>query len=57
MTVSRGGAIVFSRSEQLGYGTKSYSWSPNRSGSYAVRISATDLAGNRGSTSGTITAR
>jgi hypothetical protein len=57
VTVSRGGgraATVFSGT--LARGTKSLRWrAPKRTGDYTVTVDATDLAGNFGSATGTVT--
>ncbi len=56
ITVRRSGHVVFVGSAQLGHGTPSLRWSsPGRPGSYAVVLSAVDLAGNRASLSTAIT--
>ena len=40
----------------LGHGTKSLAWRvPKQTGSYTVTVGATDLAGNPGSATGTVT--
>jgi hypothetical protein len=57
VTVSRGTtrvATVFSGT--LAHGTKSLRWrTPKRTGDYTVTVDATDLAGNAGSATGTVT--
>jgi hypothetical protein len=57
VTVSRGGRAadtVFSGT--LARGTKSLRWrAPKRTGDYMVTVDATDLAGNFGSATGTVT--
>jgi hypothetical protein len=54
VTVTVSGRTVFSGT--LAHGTKSLRWrAPKRTGDYAVTVSATDLAGNTGSASGTVT--
>jgi hypothetical protein len=44
------GDTVFSTSSVVGYGTRSFTWRtpPSKGGRYTLRVSATDLAGNRG---------
>jgi hypothetical protein len=55
ITVRQGGRVVYSAHELAGHGTPSFSWpAPRRSGSYAVALAATDLAGNHGSASGSL---
>jgi hypothetical protein len=47
------GRTVFATSATVGYGTRSFRWSrPARAGDYTLRVSATDLAGNRGQAEG-----
>ena len=54
VTVTVSGRTVFSGT--LARGTKSLRWrAPKRTGDYAVTVSATDLAGNPGGASGTVT--
>jgi hypothetical protein len=54
VTVTVSGRTVFSGT--LAHGTKSLRWrAPKRTGDYAVTVDATDLAGNAGTASGTVT--
>ena len=56
LTVRLGSKIVFSNSATVERGKPKLLWpTPAKSGSYAVTLSATDLAGNFATTSGTIT--
>jgi hypothetical protein len=56
LTVRYGGNVVFSNSATVERGKPKLLWTtPAKSGSYAVTLSATDLAGNFATTSGTIT--
>jgi hypothetical protein len=43
------GRTVFSTSAVAGYGDRSFTWTrtPTKAGMYTLRVSATDLAGNR----------
>jgi hypothetical protein len=54
--VARGDELVLSRPlGRLGYGTRSTSFAvPRRSGEYTVQLSATDLAGNAATETGTV---
>jgi D-glucuronyl C5-epimerase C-terminus len=55
VTLQRGGRSVYSYTATMGYGIRSISVTPpKRTRSYDVRISATDLAGNTGSTEATV---
>jgi hypothetical protein len=56
LTVRYGGNVVFSNSATVERGKPKLLWpTPAKSGSYAVTLSATDLAGNFATASGTIT--
>jgi hypothetical protein len=56
LTVRLGGKIVFSNSATVERGKPKLLWpTPAKGGSYAVTLSATDLAGNFATASGTIT--
>jgi hypothetical protein len=58
LTLLRGGRSVFSYTSTLAYGTRYVSIkAPKGASSYEVRISATDLAGNSGSTAATVKIR
>ena len=47
------GRTVFATSATVGYGTRSFRWSrPARPGSYTLRVTATDLAGNQAAAEG-----
>jgi hypothetical protein len=49
--VDAGGSAVFATSAIVGHGQHFYNWSrPAAAGTYTLRITATDLAGNRGDT-------
>jgi hypothetical protein len=55
MTIRRGETTVLSTSASVSRGVHSYAWKvPATPGSYDVTLSATDLAGNSGRSSGTI---
>jgi hypothetical protein len=55
LTLNRGGKTVYSYAATLGYGTRSVTVTPPAGAkAYAVRISATDLAGNTSSIAGTV---
>jgi hypothetical protein len=55
MTVRRVGTIVWTNRATVEAGTPRLLWvTPPRTGSYSVAVQATDLAGNRASTSGTV---
>jgi hypothetical protein len=54
MTIRRDGEIVHVTSATVARGEHAYSWIPPRRGEYEVTLSATDLAGNTGRSSGTI---
>jgi hypothetical protein len=46
--VDASGSTVFATSGTVGFGERGFRWSrPARAGSYTIRLSATDLAGNR----------
>ncbi len=55
ITVLKGSQKVYSGSGQLPYGTDSFTVPALGSGTYSVQLSATDLAGNVGTTSGSLT--
>ncbi len=56
LTVRYGGKIVFSNSATVERGKPKLLWpTPAKSGSYSITLSATDLAGNFATVSGTIT--
>jgi hypothetical protein len=58
MEIRRGGAPVYSTSATVGYGRRVYPWfASSIPGTYAVRFTATDLAGNRSVTNGTLRLR
>jgi len=55
MTVRQGGHVVWSNSATVDGGKPRLLWvTPKKAGTYTVTAGATDLAGNHGSTSGTI---
>jgi hypothetical protein len=50
------GRIVFATSATVGRGSRYYTWArPAAAGSYTLRVTATDLAGNRSSSEGALT--
>ena len=56
LTVRLGGKVVFSNSATVERGKPKLLWpTPSQGGSYAITLSATDLAGNFATASGTIT--
>jgi hypothetical protein len=55
LTVLRGSTSVYSTSGQVPYGTDSFTLPALSAGTYTVKLSATDLAGNVGTTAGTLT--
>ncbi|MGH2886255.1 MAG: hypothetical protein ACRDPA_26750, partial [Solirubrobacteraceae bacterium] len=55
ITVLKGSQTVFSSTNQFPYGTDSFALPALVAGSYSVRLSATDLAGNVGTATGTLT--
>jgi D-glucuronyl C5-epimerase C-terminus len=55
VTISHGSQTVFSTTSQVPYGTDSFTSPALSPGAYTVRLSATDLAGNVGTTTGTLT--
>jgi hypothetical protein len=56
LTVRLGGKVVFSNSATVERGKPKLLWpTPSQGGTYAVTLSATDLAGNFATASGTIT--
>jgi hypothetical protein len=57
MTISRGGSVVHSVSATVPYGTRAYSWTPPRRGTYTVTLAAESFRGLKGSASGTIEVR
>jgi hypothetical protein len=54
ITVANGSQTVFSSTAQFPYGTDSFTVPALAPGIYTVTLSATDLAGNAGTTSGTL---
>ncbi len=53
--VARGDKLVFSRSALMSGGARSFAWPvPRKTGEYAVRVTATDLAGNSSSVRETV---
>lgn len=55
VTLARGGKDVYSYSAVLGHGTRSVTVTPpKRASAYAVRLAATDLAGNSASVAATV---
>jgi len=58
LTIRKGGKVVWTNSATLESGKPRLLWvTPRKAGAYAVTLTATDLAGNRASASGTITVR
>lgn len=57
VTVRVRGSVILARTVTLGYGTRSMKLKPAKSGVAEVTIVATDYAGNKGSTSGSVTIR
>ena len=55
LTVISGPQTVFTTTSQVPYGTDSFTVPALTPGSYTVKLSATDLAGNVGTTAGTLT--
>jgi hypothetical protein len=55
--VRRGGATIYTKVITLGYGNRSVKFKPVKSGEAEVTLAATDLMGNKGSSSGTLTIR
>jgi Bacterial Ig-like domain len=55
ITVLKGSQTVYSSNGQLPYGTDSFAIPALGAGSYGVELSATDLAGNVGTTAGSLT--
>jgi D-glucuronyl C5-epimerase C-terminus/Bacterial Ig-like domain len=55
LTIMNGSQTVFSTTSQVPYGTDSFTVPALAHGSYSVKLSATDLAGNVGTTTGTLT--
>jgi hypothetical protein len=56
LTIRRGGKVVWTNSATLERGKPRLLWvTPRKTGAYAVTLTATDLAGNSASASGTIT--
>ena len=56
MTAPDGRTALSVSAGTVGHGTRTVSWKvPRKPGIYTVRISATDLAGNRGGTEGQVT--
>jgi len=54
VTVLRAGRPVLATAGQFGHGRHAIRWVPRRAGRYAVRIVATDLAGNTGRTAASV---
>jgi D-glucuronyl C5-epimerase C-terminus len=53
VVIDSSGRTVFGTSATVGYGTRSFRWSrPARAGNYTLRVTATDLAGNRSQAEG-----
>lgn len=57
ITVRRSGSVIFSRTLTLSHGNRSVRFKPSKSGTAEVTLNATDLAGNRGTATGTVTIR
>ena len=56
LTIKRGSKVVWTVAATVGGGHPKLLWpTPNTPGSYAVTLSASDLAGNTASASGTLT--
>ncbi len=55
LTVTNGSRTAFSATNQFPYGTDSFTMPALAPGSYTVKLSATDLAGNVGTTTGSLT--
>lgn len=55
LTVLKGSTTAYSTTSQVPYGTDSFSLPALSAGSYTVKLTATDLAGNVGTTTGTLT--
>jgi len=55
LTILGGSQTVFSTTSQVPYGTDSFTVPALAAGAYTVRVTATDLAGNVGTTTGTLT--
>lgn len=55
ITVLQGSQTVYSSTGQFAYGTDSFALPALAAGSYTLQLSATDLAGNPGTTTGTLT--
>jgi hypothetical protein len=56
LTVRQGSRVIWTNSATVGRGRPKLLWvTPSRPGSYAIGLSATDLAGNFSTTAGTIT--
>ena len=55
LTIANGAQTVFTTASQVPYGTDSLAVPALNPGSYTVTLSATDLAGNVGTTTGTLT--
>jgi hypothetical protein len=54
IVITQGGTTVFATSAYFGYGTDDFSVPALRSGTYSVRLAATDLAGNFKRITGTL---
>ncbi|MGO9498327.1 MAG: Ig-like domain-containing protein, partial [Solirubrobacteraceae bacterium] len=55
LTITNGSGTVFTTTSQVPYGTDSFTVPALGAGSYTVTLSATDLAGNVGTTAATLT--
>ncbi|MBV9606852.1 MAG: hypothetical protein JO027_17185 [Solirubrobacterales bacterium] len=55
VSVLKGSQTVYSSTEQLPYGTDAFNLPALGAGTYSVQLSATDLAGNVGTTAGSLT--
>lgn len=55
LTILRGSQTVYSTTSQVPYGTDSFTVPALAAGTYTVQLTATDLAGNVGTTTGTLT--
>jgi hypothetical protein len=55
IVITRGGSTVFSTSASFAYGVRTFAVPGLKAGTYAVRLAATDLAGNFSRITGTLT--
>jgi hypothetical protein len=55
VVITRGTSTVFSTSASFGYGVRTFTIPALKAGTYGVRLAATDLAGNFGRITGTLT--